>query len=84
MDVIDAFPYNGPGTSNGASPAGGDRVLHVKCMSVSTSVNFMEMEEEKDDDKSGPSDSWTIKELKDYLRKKGGRLSGRKSELVSR
>ena len=53
-------------------------------MSVSTSVNFTEVEEEKDDDKSGPSDSWTIKELKDYLRKKGGRLSGRKSELVSR
>ena len=28
--AIDAFPYNGPGTSNGARPAGRDRDSHVE------------------------------------------------------
>ena len=36
-DVIDAFPYNGPGTSNGARPAGRDRVLHAFACRMSAS-----------------------------------------------
>ena len=34
---IDAFPYNGPGTSNGARPAGRDRVLHAFACRMTTS-----------------------------------------------
>ena len=34
---IDAFPYNGPGTSNGARPAGRDRVLHAFACRMSAS-----------------------------------------------
>ena len=35
--TIDAFPYNGPGTSNGARPAGRDRVLHAFACRMSAS-----------------------------------------------
>ena len=35
--AIDAFPYNGPGTSNGARPAGLDRVLHAFACRMSAS-----------------------------------------------
>ena len=31
-----------------------------------------------------PDSSWTIAQLRDYLRKCGGRLSGRKSDLIER
>ena len=35
--AIDAYPYNGPGTSNGARTAGRDRVLHAFACQMSTS-----------------------------------------------
>ena len=35
--VIDAFPFNGPGTSNGARPAGRDRVLQKFACRMSAS-----------------------------------------------
>ena len=35
--LIDAFPYNGPGTSNGARPAGRDRVLDAFACRMSAS-----------------------------------------------
>ena len=35
--AIDAFPYNGPGTSNGARPAGRDCVLHAFACRMSAS-----------------------------------------------
>ena len=31
-----------------------------------------------------PSAAWTVSQLRDYLKEKGGRPSGRKSELVER
>ena len=31
-----------------------------------------------------PQPSWTIKQLRDYLRKQGGLLTGRKAELLTR
>ena len=35
--AIDAFPYIGPGTSNGARPAGHDRFLHAFACQMSAS-----------------------------------------------
>ena len=77
---IDAFPYNGPGTSNGARPAGRDRVLHAFACRMSASRR-----------KKGRKtltflvqrllDDQTVEGLSEEA---GGRLSGRKSRLVSR
>ena len=33
---------------------------------------------------SAPEDTWTVDQLKEYLRQHGGRLSGKKSDLVAR
>ena len=41
-------------------------------------------EVENDGSGLGPSSSWTVSQLKDYLKLKGGRFSGKKSELVER
>ena len=35
-------------------------------------------------DISVPNNSWTIEALKKYLRERGGRISGRKHELLER
>ena len=71
---IDAFPYNGPGTSNGARPAGRDRVLHAFACRMSASRR-----------KKGRKaltflvqrllDDQTVEGLSEEA---GGRLSGRK------
>ena len=76
---IDAFPYNGPGTSNGARPAGRDRVLHAFACRMSASQR-----------KKGRRtltflvwrllDDQTVEGLSEEA---GGRLSGRISKLVS-
>ena len=39
---------------------------------------------DKDKDTSVPDNQSTVAELKSYLRSRGGRLSGRKSELLER
>ena len=36
------------------------------------------------EDEEGPDATWTLSRLRDFLRAHGGRLSGRKSELVQR
>ena len=71
---IDAFPYNGPGTSNGARQAGRDRVLHAFACRMSASRR-----------KKGRKtltflvqrllDDQTVEGLSEEA---GGRLSGRK------
>ena len=40
----------------------------------------------EDDQRSAaePALSWTVSQLRDFLKKKGGRLSGKKSELFER
>ena len=78
---ISAFPHNGPGTSNGAKPAGHDLVLHA--FTCRLHECFTKKKGKGDAGISG-CDFWTTRQLKDYLRKKGGRLSGRKSSFVSR
>lgn len=42
------------------------------------------MEKEDVSFEGTPTDCWTVPQLKEYLRRKGGRLSGKKSELVER
>ena len=45
-----------------------------------------ESEEDGDgiSESEGPNASWTVGQRKNYLEEHGGRLSGRKSELVER
>ena len=77
---IDAFPYNGPGTSNGARPAGRDRVLHAFACRMSASRRK----------KGKKTLTFLVLRLLDNQRveglseEAGGRLSGRKSRWVSR
>ena len=75
---IDAFPYNGPGTSNGARPAGRDRIVHAFACRMSASRGKKGKE---DPDISSSSDFWMTRQLKDYLRKQEAAISGRKSRL---
>ena len=78
--AIDAFPYNGPGTSNGARPAGRDRVLHAFACRMSASRRK----------KGRKTLTFLVQRLLDdqavegLSEEAGGRLSGRKSRLVSR
>ena len=79
-DKIDAFPYNGPGTSNGAWPAGRDHVLHAFACRMSASRRK----------KGRKTLTFLVKRLLDdqtvegLSEEAGGRLSGRISKLVSR
>ena len=79
--LFTAFPYYGLGTSNGARPGGHDRVLHAFVCQMSSSQRKKGKEGA---DISSSSNFWTTRQLKDYLRKQRGRLSGGKSGLVSR
>ena len=57
--TIDAFPYNGPGTSNGASPAGRDRVvMHSHVEWALHGEKGMEDAEISSQETSGRPDSW--------------------------
>ena len=47
---------------------------------MDTKLNLESLEE----DSGQPNSSWTVSELRDFLQRRGGRLSGRKSDLVER
>ena len=72
------FPYNGPGTSNGARPAGRDRIVYAFACQMRAS---REKKGKEDPDISSSSVFWMTRQLKDYLRKQEAAIRRRKSRL---
>ena len=74
---IDLLHNFGPGTRYGAN-------LSLACMIMDRRMAEEEEEECFTSSDDVPNGSWTVVQLKEFLRAHGGRLGGRKSSLVER